>query len=224
MNDVSTGLAAGLAIPAVPDFAPGDWPATERAMHAGVRLEFAQAWRETSESELQPGHVWMGVIGDELAVYAVLSDDQPANRATQWNDPTWITGDALEFFFQAEGRTGYFEFHVTPENQRLQLFFPSSAAFLEGRGHRHWAIAESRFESAVRINDARTQWEAIMRIKLALVLDGPRDDGSRRFRFLFSRYDYQPGRKKPVTSATAALSRPDFHHIPEWSWAEAARG
>lgn len=220
----SLGLSACTVIPPVRGFALGDWAATERAMQAGVRLEFAQPWLTQPEADFQPGCVWLGVQGDDLVAYAVLRDDQPANRATHWNDPTWMMGDVLELFFHAEDRPGYYEFHVTPENGRLQLFFPSSAAFREGRGHRHWAIAEHRFESVVRINDARTQWEAVMRIKLALVLDEPRADGSRRFRFSFSRYDYQPGRKKPVTSATTALSLPDFHNIPEWSWAEAARG
>lgn len=220
----SLGLSACTVIPPVRGFALGDWEATEQAMQAGVRLEFAQPWLAQPEADFQPAQVWMGVEGDDLVAYAVLRDDQPANRATQWNEPTWMTGDVLELFFQAEGRPGYHEFHVTPENVRLQLFFPSSASFREGRGHRHWAVAESRFESAARVNDARTQWEVAMRIKLALVLDEPRDDGSRRFRFSFSRYDYQPGRKKPVTSSTSGLSRADFHNIPEWSWAEAARG
>ena len=193
-------------------------------MQTGVRLEFGQAWLPQPEADFQPGSVWMGVQGDDLVSYAVMRDDQPANRATRWDDPTWMTGDVLELFFHAEGRPGYFEFHVTPENVRLQLFFPSSAAFREGRGHRHWAIQESRFESVARVNAERTQWEVALRIKLALVLDEPRTDGSRRFRFSFSRYDYQPGRKKPVVSATTPLSRPDFHNIPEWSWAEAVRG
>lgn len=192
-------------------------------MTAGVRLEFAQPWLPQAEAELKPGHVWLGVQGDELVVYGVLEDDQPANRATQWNDPTWMWGDALEFFFQADARPGYYEFHVTPENQRLQLFFPTPASFREKRGHRHWAIADSRFESVTRVNDAKTRWEAVMRIKLALVLAEPRDDGSRRFRYSFSRYDYQPGRVRPVTSATTSLSVPDFHKVSEWSWAEVAR-
>lgn len=135
-----------------------------------------------------------------------------------------MMGDVIEFFFQADARPGYYEFHVTPENQRLQLFFPSRAAFHEHRRYRHWAIAESKFESMPRINSERTAWEGVMRVPLALVLNEPRTDGSRRFRFSFSRYDYQPGRVKAVTSATTPLSRPDFHHIPLWSWAEAARG
>lgn len=225
MSDApSIGLPACLVIPPVPGFALGDWGATAKAMQAGVKLEFAQTWLAQPEADFRPGQVWLGVQGDELVAYAALTDDQPSNRAIQWNEPTWMTGDVLELFFQAEGRPGYHEFHVTPENVRLQLFFPSSASFREKRGHRHWAISESRFESAVRINETRTQWEAVMRVKLALVLDEPRDDGSRRFRFSFSRYDYQPGRARPVMSATVALSRPDFHHIPAWTWAEVARG
>ena len=225
MSDATLGLSTCLVIPPVQGFALGEWEATRRVMQdGGARFDFAQPWFPQHEADFNPGHVWMGVQGDELVAYAVLHDDAPSNRATQWNDPTWMTGDVLELFFQAEGRSGYHEFHVTPENQRLQLFFPSSADFHARRGYRHWAIAESRFESAVRVNDAHTQWEAVMRIKLSLVLDEPRDDGARRFRFLFSRYDYQRGRGRPVTSATAPMTTPNFHHIPEWSWAEVARG
>ncbi|CAM3059242.1 hypothetical protein [Rariglobus hedericola] len=225
MSLVRTGEAECLMIPAVQGFALGDWEATARVMKAGgAGLDFAQSWFPQLEADFKPGRVWLGIQGDDLVAYAVLEDDQPSNRATQLNDATWIMGDALELFFHAEGRPAYYEFHVTPDNVRLQLFFPSREAFLERRKHTHWAVADSRFESAARVNDTRTQWEAVMRIKLALVLDEPRDDGSRRFRFSFSRYDYQPGRKRPVTSATTRLHAPDFHYIPEWDWAEAARG
>jgi hypothetical protein len=223
MCDVQTGVVACVVIPPVQGFALGDWDATKRAMTAGVRLEFAQPWLPQPEAGYAPGHVWLGVHGDELIVYGVLEDDQPANSTTQWNEPTWSRGDVLEFFFQPDQRDGYHEFHVTPENQRLQLIFPTNGSFREKRGHRHWAVAESLFESATRVNDTRTGWEAVMRIKLARVLDLPRDDGSRRFRYSFSRYDYLPGRERPITSATTALSAPDFHKVAEWSWAEVAR-
>lgn len=202
----------------------GDWEEAAQVMKAGAQVELGQAWFSKQQAEFKPAHVWLAVCGDELLVYAELEDIQPANRATKWNEATWMTGDALEFFFQAEGRPGYFEFHVTPENCRLQLFIPSREAFLERRRHTHWAIAESRFESATQVNEARTGWKALMRVKLDLVLDGPREDGSRRFKFLFSRYDYLPGNPKPVQSASAPLTRPDFHNMDEWSWAEAMRG
>ncbi|MFA6289663.1 MAG: hypothetical protein WC661_19960 [Opitutaceae bacterium] len=224
MSDVSSCVTECLVIPPVEGFALDDWEATVLAMKAGVRLDLRQPWLTQAEADFQPAQVWLGIQGDELVAYAWLRDDQPSNRTVQWNEATWMKGDVLELFFHAEGRPGYFEFHVTPENQRLQLFFPSAAAFRERRKFHTWAIAESRFESAARINDTRTGWEVAMRIKLALVLDGPRDDGSRRFRFSFSRYDYQPGRVRPVTSATPPLSKPDFHNMSEWSWAEAARG
>lgn len=222
MCDVqSAGVSACVAIPPVPGFALGDWAATARAMKGGARFDFAQPWLPQAEPDFKPGQVWLGVQGDDLVAYAMLDDEQPSNRASRLNDATWVLGDALEFFFQAEGRPGYFEFHVTPENQRLQLFFPSREAFFERKKHVHWAISENRFESITRINEPRTAWEAVMRMKLALVLGGPRTDGVRRFRFSFSRYDYQPGRAKPVTSATTPLSAPHFHTMSEWTWAEA---
>lgn len=224
MSDVPTSDSACLLIPPVQGFALGDWEATARVMRTGVRVDFGQTWFPQPEPNFAPGHVWLGVQGDELVAYAVLTDDRPVNRATKLNDPMWMTGDVLELFFHAEGRPAYYEFHVTPENIHLQLFFPSTAAFHEGRGHRHWSLTEPKFTSATRINADRTGWEAVMRVPLALVLDEPRADGARKFRFSFSRYDYQPGRKYPVTSATPRMSRPDFHGMHEWDWAEAARG
>lgn len=220
MSDIPHGVPACITIPSVNGFALDDWEATGRAMREGVRLDFAQPWQKAEEPDLASGQVWMGVEGGDLVTYAVLADDQPANRAREWNEPTWMTGDVLEFFFQAEGCEGYYEFHVTPENVRLQLFFPSVAAFREQRGHRHWAIAESRFHSATRISGERTGWEAVLRVPLVLVAGEPRADGGNRFRFSFSRYDYQPGRVKPVTSTTSPLDVPDFHCIDRWRWAE----
>lgn len=222
MNNAHAGAAPCLVIPPVRAFAMDDWEAADAIMKTGAKIELGQPWLPQRQTEFKPCQVWLATCGDELLVYSELDDDQPANRATQWNDATWMTGDVLEFFFQAEGRPGYYEFHVTPENCRLQLFFPSREAFLARRRHTHWAMAESRFDSAARVNDARTRWYVLMRVKLDLVLDGPRDDGSRRFKFLFSRYDYVPGNPAPVTSASAPLTRADFHNMGEWSWAEIA--
>jgi hypothetical protein len=220
-NDASQDQAMCLTIPTVSAFDWEDWECAAQALSEGARLDFGQSWFAEPEPDFQPATVWLGIQDEYLIVYAVLRDNVPANRATSWNEPTWTTGDVLELFFQAEGRPGYYEFHVTPENQRLQLFFPSTAAFQEKRGHRYWAVEESQFDSLARVNSEQDGWVMMMRIKLSLVLDEPRADGSRRFRFLFSRYDYQPGRAKPVTSATAPMNKPNFHNIPEWSWAEA---
>lgn len=215
-SNVSSGLVACLPIPSVRDFVWGDWESARSALRAGVRLEFGQPWFPQVEADFQPGEVWLGIANECLLVWASLRDAQPANRATTWNEATWMTGDVIELFFQAGGRRGYHEFHVTPENQRLQLFFPSAESFAERRGHRHWAIAESRFESLARIDADGGGWEALMAVPLDLVLDRPREDGCRRFKFSFSRYDYQPGRARPVTSSTSPLDRADFHHIPGW--------
>lgn len=215
-----------VSIPRVGDFALGDWEATTRVMKHGARFWLRQSWFEKPSPGFRPGYVRMGVNGGDLVAYAVLRDDQPHNRAVEWNDRTWITGDVLELFFQAEGKAGYHEFHVTPENQRLQLVFPFHDAFRQKHPWGFWTIKESCFESAASINAARTHWQAVMRIPLAMVLggtgEGPGVPGSRKFRFTFSRYDYLPGQKLPVTSATAPLTASDFHNTYEWSWAEAA--
>ncbi len=221
LNDVSSKQPDCIVIPTVPAFDWENWDSAGSALRQGRRLEYGQSWFAEPEADFKPGTVWMGIQGEDLVVYAVMRDDAPRNRAVSLNEPTWTTGDVVEMFFQAEGRIGYYEFHVTPENQRLQLFFPSTADFRLGKGIRHWSIEESKFESRARVTDDQ-HWEILMRIKLSLVFDEPREDKTRRFRFMFGRYDYVPGRENPVTSATARMTKSNFHHIPEWDWAVAA--
>lgn len=221
MKTIPVGESACRSIPSVRGVVPGDWATAERMVTGGLRLDFGQPWFERPEAELKPGRVWLGVQGEDLLVYAALEDDQPANRATRWNEPTWTTGDVIEFFFQAEGRENYHEFHVTPENQRLQLSFPEREVYR--KSPLRFAVGESRFESATRIHADRTGWEVMMSVKLARLLEresaNEADAKGARFRYSFSRYDYQPGRVRPVTSATPRLSAPDFHNIDEWDWA-----
>jgi hypothetical protein len=55
MKDVSMKVSACWSIPAVPDFAAGDWEATARAMRSGVRLEFRQVWKAEAEPDFLAG-------------------------------------------------------------------------------------------------------------------------------------------------------------------------
>lgn len=210
-------------VPRVPAFDWGDWETAIESLQTGARLAFGQHWLPEPEAEFQTGSVWMGLLGNNLIIYAKLVDEAPANRATSWNEATWEMGDVFELFFKGRDRKAYYEFHVTPENQRIQLLFPSFDAFYEFRGHQHWAIDESLFDSLTRINVAGQGWEVLMRIPLNRVLNAPREDVSRHFLFSFSRFDYQPGREGAVKSSTSRFTGcPRFHYSPEWTWALAA--
>ncbi len=64
-----------------------------------------------------------------------------------------------ELFLRKEGCADYYEFHLTPENQRLQLHFPNEAALKSGLPLKSWMVEEDLFESFTRIHPSRPQWQ-----------------------------------------------------------------
>jgi hypothetical protein len=134
------------------------------------------------------------------------------------NEETWKTGDVVELFLQNDGSPDYYEFHLTPENQRLQLHFPDAAALRSGLPLRTWMVEKEIFESFTRVDMLRMRWQALMRINLSS-LWGARP---RRLRFLAGRYDAQPDGARAVASASGRLTAFDFHNLPEWSRGELA--
>jgi len=206
------------SIPELPAVPAADWPSIEAAMSAGCPVLLGQHWRETLEPELADAQVRLARRGAELFLHAKLLDAQPRNAATVWNQPTHELGDVLELFLWDGAAADYHEFHVTPENQRLQMHLPDPGAIRSGAPLSTWAVAESRFESATRINADHTGWEVWMRVDLAALFGAP----PAAFRFLICRYDYQPGRPAPVLSSNGPLTALDFHRLPEWTTAQMA--
>ena len=62
---------------------------------------------------------------ETLRILGVFRDSDIGNRARNDNEKTWETGDVMECFIQLPGHEDYFEFHVTPEERKLQLHLPS---------------------------------------------------------------------------------------------------
>lgn len=195
-----------------------EWPAIRASLKAGRRLSFGQPWRPERESHFRPGFVRLGYSDSHLLIYSRLVDDQPSNSARQWNELTWLTGDVFELFLQ-HGNSSYFEFHVTPENNRLQMHLPDASAIRQhSRPLTAWFRQESCFESMTRVNPAKTGWEVFMRIDLIRLFGKAwLESTERTFRFLAARYDYQSGHKRPVLSCTAPITAVDFHQPQEWS-------
>lgn len=198
-----------------------DWNDIRRALAPGLCQSLGQPWLEQREPRFSPGTVRLGLHGSDLLLVAELTDREPANRATEWNERTWMLGDVLELFLQSESpqREDYYEFHVTPENQRLQLHFPDGEATRRvSRGLvplSTFHVGTPLFESRVRIAPGREGWEVFVRIGLEPLFGGLPE----RLRFLVSRYDYQAGAAKPVLSCneSSRLPRPDFHYRAGWS-------
>ena len=114
--------------PPLPDFGARDVEVVRAAFAGAEPCALGQAWCAELEPGFAPGQVRAGWRRDSLLVFAELTDHDVHSAATGINQRTWELGDTFEMFLRPDGQEEYFEFHVTPNNYRLQLRFPSSEA------------------------------------------------------------------------------------------------
>jgi len=171
-----------------------------------------QAWKAKLDPHFQPGRVRVGWSEIQAAgeaaiwIYAALSDRSPANSASEPNERTWQMGDVFEIFV-APGPAGtYHEFHVTPENQTLQLKiedYPTQENFEASK------LAPGPLWSTTFHTPGL--WHVFASFPVALSAD--QDRGF----FSFSRYDYQPDLEAPILSSTSPHRNSNFHKRAEWT-------
>lgn len=202
-------LVPRLAVPSLPS---AGFPDVPSMFHGALNLSLEQRWLLRREAHFTPGEVSVGWgrapqgTGDALWVWARLTDEEPENAARRPNEHTWRLGDVFEIFAGARQDSVYFELHITPENQTLQLRIEDFAAM------------QRNFEGALMADGPlwhRTRlvpggWEALAAVPLALI-----SSESRGF-LSFGRYDYQPERELPVISSTSPHAMPNFHRRFEW--------
>lgn len=190
-----------------------------------VRAAFAQAdscllqqgWRKSPEEGFSPGVVRVGRRVNSLLVFVELEDADIFTRATKMNQRMWELGDTLEFFLAPEESPGYVEFHVTPNNHRLQLRFPSTEAVRLAQAadsFDKYLLAGRVFYSHTWVEERR--WCVYAEIPAVPVCGANQLLAGTRWRFSCSRYDFVRGRPEPIISSTSLHAEPDFHRREEW--------
>src|SRR5204863_1077141 len=107
-----------------PPFDESNLEMVRRAFRSVTPCLFQQAWLEAEETGFLPATVRVGWRENSLLVFAELTDADVFNGATKLNERTWELGDVFEMFLRSSNGQSYVEFHVTPNNQRLQLRYP----------------------------------------------------------------------------------------------------
>ena len=202
----------------LPDFEPNDWNAIERAFAPFDSCALRQAWREEPEPNFQAARVRAGWRADALWVYAELDDLDIFNAATHLNDATYQLGDIFEIFVRPATQDTYFEFHVTPENQQLQLRWPDALAIANfGGGHQSLTpyFVEDFLHSQINVQVAHNRWRVLARVPASIAQSQSIRAGD-VWMFSFSRYDCTRGVKEPVWSSTSPHAVPSFHRQHEW--------
>jgi hypothetical protein len=196
------------------------WPQLVSVLSDAQAVESKQAWRSELEPGFRPMRVKTGWTRDAWYVHAEIEDADIFNPEKQFNALSFMKGDVFEIFLRPCDQDAYFEFHVTPENQKLQLRFPSSAELAAPRAQPglppEWFISHRVIESRVRVNTATQRWEVAAEIPLDLICEASRPQSGSRWLFSFSRYDYTRGREKPLLSSTSPHTVLNFHRQEDW--------
>jgi hypothetical protein len=179
-------------------------------------LPLRQNWLPAVEP-FRPGWARIFWSPQELVFEWLFLGAPAGNRARRLNEPTWELGDVGEVFVQIEGRTDYGEFHVTPENQRLQLWWPPGGLARLRAGTaplEHFTMgADAGLASTTAVHT--DHWAARVSIPvrvLGVASLGPES----RLRAAVCRYDCGAGPTE-VNSSSAPLSELAFHRPNEWN-------
>lgn len=182
-------------------------------------LTFKQAWLEQTSDSFRPAIAELYPNKSGLKVIFTLEDDEIFSEATGFNQETWKLGDVVEIFLGIPGESDYWELHVTPNNQRLQLAWnpQSFEDFRQGAiPLQKCMITDPEFiQSEVTVNTEKKMWQCSVfipwtSIKLAT------GQASYELELAFCRYDVSRNQKGATLSSTAALSKASYHRRHEW--------
>ena len=203
----------------LPNFDAADWSAVENAFATADSCEFQQAWRESPEPGFQPARVRVGHRDNALWVYAELSDLDIFNAAAHLNDATYAKGDIFEIFVRPLEQEDYFEFHVTPENQNLQLHWPDDQAVWSCEDTQEslspYFVPGVLLRSRTQVLREENLWRVLASVPFSVARAGSTQAGD-VWSFSFSRYDCTRGQDEPVFSASSPHAQPRFHRQQEW--------
>ena len=174
-----------------------------------------QAWLPAPQPAFRPATVRVAWDDQSLLVSAELHDADIFNPATEFNDLGFTKGDVFEIFLRPLTQSAYYEFHVSPQNQQLQLRFPDANAIRSGKIE-NFFVTHRRLTSQARVDAAKQRWWVDVAIPLDLVQEtGPVTPGT-RWLYSFSRYDYTRGQTHPVISSSSPHAVASFHRQEEW--------
>ena len=208
----------------LPENARHEGTSLRRILSSRKAINFKQSWLVTPERLFAPASAAAAWDGNDLYVYATLQDHDIFNPSMGLNQPAYQRGDIFEIMVRPRNGEAYFEFHITPSNQVLQLRFPrrtSLAGFHESGGKPEdliatFQIADRVLESHVEIDSERKIWTILVKIPASTLTPGAKLHAGDTLLFSFCRYDHTRGQQNPVLSSTSNHSVCSFHRQEEW--------
>ncbi len=156
-----------------------------------------------------------------LYFFAEMEDHDLFADVLEHDGKTW-DNDVFEMFFRpSRNHEGYYEFQVNAAGTNVDMFLPSSGtggySKYRSSNRFHWETAVVRNGTLEDRSDHDTGWSAEGRIPwIDLMPTGGRPELREEWLVAFCRYDFTKGRS-PELSSSARLTKPSFHHTPDYS-------
>jgi hypothetical protein len=162
------------------------------------------------------------LVWDDDALYfaATMTDTELRAFGTKHNDRLWL-GDVFELFFKPlADRPEYYEFQVNPRSTILELAFLyrgfdfATLAARPPMGMHAVAVVDGTLDQP---GDRDRGWSVEGRIPWSIFAPtGGRPALGASWRFALCRYDYGPGKTKPVLMSSAPLTQASFHRYEDY--------
>jgi hypothetical protein len=189
-----------------------------------TELHMQQGWRRTIQKGFLPAVVRVGWSRSAMLIEAELGDCDMFNPAKNFNDVAFELGDVFEIFVRPETQDAYYEFHVTPTNQLLQLRIPR-----EGDIHKPkfgktmdqklapYKVWNPKIQTKVKVDTANNKWTINAQVPFVLVMENGKMQPGMRWFCSFCRYDYTRHPANVVHASTSPHKKFSFHRLHEWT-------
>ena len=161
----------------------------------------------------EPGYAAVSVDENYLTLRAVLHDSDMYSNSTGEDQPMWMLGDVLEFFFWIPPRKDYYETQVSVNGDKLQIhlndFYIVYDLELED------ILGKCGMQAKVRKFPKHNMWYGKIQIPLKEI--GVELKELEGLRFFSGRYNYNHAWEEPELSATCKFEGGSFHNPVEWS-------
>jgi len=183
-------------------------------------IENFYTWNAEGKLKYAISRTKVRILWDDKNLYIGAELEDKDIFAIETSKKAICQDDVFEIFIKPlTEKTHYYEFHISPKNQKLQFFIPR-----RGCGSLDRFYFSSGIKSAVRLSGTLNNWkdidkgwtvEAAIPFSAFSMTTAPPQDGTKWFIF-FGRYDYsyylpQEYFKGVELSFSAALSKRNFH-------------
>lgn len=215
MNTTTEAKAELVCLP-LPEFDAENWNEVARIFAGMPVCHYGQPWRADLQPRWMPARTHIGYDAQHFWMFSVFEDIDVFNTCLTLNEHVYKFGDVFEIFLRPLAGEEYIEFHVTPDNQHMQIRWPRARRSLTDEGWIPHFLSQRSFQSWTQVNTLHNRWNILAAIPYETLGISTPQEGD-EWLYSFGRYDYTRGFKRPILSSTSPHRVRDFHRQHEWN-------